>query len=302
MYYQHLAAAQSLSRQHAVAPADGDGDGGGLDDGIDPDAEEEYGSSRVVLPLSLKRSQPTSSIIQPSRDDSILCCSKVLHRHILHNDQLLASQSPPSSPSASAATDPFHISHFIPPSYTPQLPPPLSRSPFPFSLHSQQPAPLRIPTPTPGSVSALISHIFSHTQLNPECAIIALIYIERLASLPPHPLITAANHIPLLVTALLTASKVWDDNASFNVDFTSVFPLFSLQHLGRLERTFVSQLQWTLYISSSEYAKYYFALRSIRRTERVPRWYLQVGVAGGRRVEEATRRSEGEQREMPQSL
>ena len=266
------------------------------------------------LPMTAKRPHPTSTIVQPSREDNILCCSKVLHRHILHNDHTLATASASTaatatacSPCASAATDPFHIAHFIPAAYLPSHPPPLSLSSilFPFTLHTQQPAPLHIPTPTPQTLAALITHLFRHTHLQPECVIIALIYIERLAALPPHTLLTSANHIPLLLTALLTASKVWDDQASYVVDFTSVLPLLTVRQMGRLERVFVQQLQYTLYISSSEYAKYFYALRSLRKTERVPRYYLSVGVGAGgkeRRVELATGQAEAEEREMPQSL
>ena len=276
---------------------------------IDDSSAQQSDASRL-LPMTAKRPHPTSSIVQPSKEDNILCCSKVLHRHILHNDHILATTAhttTPCSPCGSAATDPFHIAHFIPAAYLPTHPPPLTLSSilFPFTLHTQQPAPLDIPTPTPQTLAHLITHLFRHTHLQPECIIIALIYIERLASLPPHTLLTSANHIPLLLTALLTASKVWDDQASYVVDFTSVLPLLTVRQMGRLERVFVQQLQYTLYISSSEYAKYFYALRSLRKAERVPKFYLSVGVGANgkeRRVEAATTHAEAEEREMPQSL
>jgi hypothetical protein len=47
------------------------------------------------------------------------------------------------------------------------------------------------------------------------------------------------------------------------VEFSQIFPQFSLQSVNRLERLFINQLKWDLYISSSLYAKYYFALRSL---------------------------------------
>ena len=279
-----------------------------IDDSSSSSQQQQSDASRL-LPMTAKRPHPTSSIVQPSKEDNILCCSKVLHRHILHNDHTIASATTACSPCASAATDPFHIAHFIPAAFLPSHPPPLSLSSilFPFTLHTQQPAPLHIPTPTPHTLASLITHLFRHTHLQPECIIIALIYIERLASLPPHTLLTSANHIPLLLTALLTASKVWDDQASYVVDFTSVLPLLTVRQMGRLERVFVQQLQYTLYISSSEYAKYFYALRSLRKTERVPKYYLSVGVGGpgGKergRVEVVTVQAEAEEREMPQSL
>ena len=277
-----------------------------IDDSFSQPTEPSVASR--LLPSTAKRPHPTSTIERPSKEDNILCCSKVLHRHILHNDQVVANPATkPASPSASPDTDPFHIAHFIPAAYVPSHPPPLSLSSilFPFTLHTQQPAPLHIPTPTPQTLATLVTHLFRHTHLQPECIIIALIYIERLASLPPHTLLTSANHIPLLLTALLTASKVWDDAASYVVDFTSVLPLLTVRQMGRLERLFVQQLQYTLYISSSEYAKYFYALRSLRKAERVPKFYLSVGagVSGRERtVEKATNKAEAEEREMPQSL
>lgn len=62
--------------------------------------------------------------------------------------------------------------------------------------------------------------------------------------------------------------SVWQDLPSWNVEFSQIFPQFSLQSINRLERLFINQLKWDLYISSSLYAKYYFALRSL---------YEQVG-------------------------
>ena len=59
------------------------------------------------------------------------------------------------------------------------------------------------------------------------------------------------------------ASKVWQDMSSWNVEVSQIFPEYSLKSINRLERIFCSSLKWELYISSSLYAKYYFALRSL---------------------------------------
>jgi len=64
-------------------------------------------------------------------------------------------------------------------------------------------------------------------------------------------------------SGLLLASKVWQDMSSWNIEITQIYPEFSLKNINRLERIFCSALKWELYISSSLYAKYYFALRSI---------------------------------------
>lgn len=50
---------------------------------------------------------------------------------------------------------------------------------------------------------------------------------------------------------------------------------FSLPSINRLERLFIAQLQWDLFISSSLYAKQYFALRSLAEQRGFPRRYRQ---------------------------
>ena len=52
-------------------------------------------------------------------------------------------------------------------------------------------------------------------------------------------------------------------NSSWNSEISQIYPQFSLQSINRLERLFCSVIKWDLYISSSAYAKYYFALRSL---------------------------------------
>ena len=286
-----------------------------------PSAEEEESEddssvSRLRLPRSVRRSHPTSSIVHPSRDDTILSCSQVLHRLILHNDALISSYSTTSSPTASSfsssrspsgcpATDPFHISHFLRPSYVPSTPPPLCTSSLPFTLYHQHTPPLHIPTPTPATLSTLLHHIFTHISVDPACLIIALIYLERLLSFPPPLLLCSANHVLLLTTALLVALKVWDDRTSYNLDFTAILPLLSTRQMARLEAAFVQQLHWTLYISASEYAHYYYALRSISKSKGLgvrQKLYSALNIGAGSEVQERSRRREGEEREMPQSL
>lgn len=42
-----------------------------------------------------------------------------------------------------------------------------------------------------------------------------------------------------------------------------MYPQFTLQAINKLEVLYCKEIKWNLYISSSAYAKYYFALRSL---------------------------------------
>eukprot|EP01036_Dinobryon_divergens_P033402 gene33402-43179_t len=75
--------------------------------------------------------------------------------------------------------------------------------------------------------------------------------------------LVAKNWRPCLLCGLLLASKVWQDLSSWNVEISQIYPQFSLQAINNLEAVFCREIKWNLYVSSSSYAKYYFALRSL---------------------------------------
>jgi len=52
-------------------------------------------------------------------------------------------------------------------------------------------------------------------------------------------------------------------HSSWNSEFSQIYPQFTLQAINKLEVTYCKEIKWNLYISSSAYAKYYFALRSL---------------------------------------
>ena len=59
--------------------------------------------------------------------------------------------------------------------------------------------------------------------LSSECSIVCLIYVERLMEKGKVPL-TAQTWRPILLCGLLLASKVWQDYASWNIEFSHVYP------------------------------------------------------------------------------
>ncbi|CAM9448105.1 unnamed protein product [Phaeothamnion confervicola] len=120
----------------------------------------------------------------------------------------------------------------------------------------------RRPAPSPREIYRFARALFRSARLSSECSIVALIYVEKLVGLGRVPLL-ARNWRPVLLAALLCASKVWMDYASWNVEFTGIYRDFTLAKINQLERDFVQAIGWDLYVASSVYAKYYFALRSL---------------------------------------
>jgi hypothetical protein len=111
-----------------------------------------------------------------------------------------------------------------------------------------------------------ISLIFKAERLGAECAILCLAYIERIISLTGLTL-TPANWRRVTLSALILASKVWEDQAVWNVDFLSVFPCVTVEDLGKLEKVILNFLGFNVSLKASLYAKYYFELRSLAENE-----------------------------------
>ena len=65
---------------------------------------------------------------------------------------------------------------------------------------------------------------------------------------------------------MIMASKVWDDMSMWNVDFSQACPSgvrFTLQRINELELAVLSCLKYNVKVPASEYAKYYFLMRSM---------------------------------------
>jgi len=124
--------------------------------------------------------------------------------------------------------------------------------------------------------------IFQKLKLNVECGIVALIYIERLMKLTDTPL-TTRNWRLVLIASILTASKVWDDLASWNIEFAELFPILGLKEINDLEKLFLTKLDYQLFVSPSIYAKYYFALRQVRQSN-VPKLYLDLNIGVSKKI------------------
>ena len=213
------------------------------------------------------------SLHSPSLSLCLELVSKIYHRHIILRDGCHESRRDLKW------EDRFDIDNFLSERYD-------TLTAFPFlyiggpTIFAQQRRRSKVKCPSLETINAFLVGIFKKLHLNVESSIVSLIYTERLMD-KRHISITLRNWRPILIASILTASKVWDDLSSWNIEFSNLLPILSLSNINKLEGLYLQSLQYDLYISSSEYAKYYFALRGLKntKTEHIPRYYLNTKIA-----------------------
>jgi len=110
-------------------------------------------------------------------------------------------------------------------------------------------------------VYKFVRQLFQQAQLAAEVAMVTLIYLERLLTYAEVDF-SASNWKRLTLGAIMLASKVWDDQAVWNVDFCMIIEA-DVEDLNTLERSFLELLQFNVNVPGSVYAKYYFDLREM---------------------------------------
>jgi hypothetical protein len=126
---------------------------------------------------------------------------------------------------------------------------------------------VKSPAPLLDDITTFYRDVFGRAQMEADCIIMSLIYVERLikctnGALRPR----TSNWRSILFSCMVLSSKVWDDLSMWNADFSQTCPagvMFSLQRINELEIAVLSTLEYIVKVPASEYAKYYFLLRSM---------------------------------------
>eukprot|EP01118_Nematostelium_gracile_P003540 TRINITY_DN1410_c0_g1_i1.p1 TRINITY_DN1410_c0_g1~~TRINITY_DN1410_c0_g1_i1.p1 ORF type:complete len:332 (-),score=77.56 TRINITY_DN1410_c0_g1_i1:121-1116(-) len=111
-------------------------------------------------------------------------------------------------------------------------------------------------------INHFLTYIFRVQGLPAEVAIICIAFVERLMAFTSITL-KRDNWKRIVLSSLLLAAKVWEDESRFNVDFAQMFVKLSVAELNRLERYLLEQLQYNVTVKASQYAQYYFELRAL---------------------------------------
>jgi len=228
---------------------------GPMQEGAAPTNQEQSHSKRqpkhIAKPPQIHLRRNTGEIIHvqntmtnPNVDATIKCVCGVFRAHIL---QAYSQQGKPSLLP--------HLAELLP-------------------VFNDYDSSLRQPSnqivPSLDEIYCFYQDFFKRSQMEHDTIIMSLIYVERLiketnGAISPLP----QNWMSVLFSSMVLASKVWDDLSMWNIDFSNVcgkrtcFDSFTLRRINQLEVALLKSLQFCVKVPASEYAKYYFLIRSI---------------------------------------
>ena len=246
----------------------------------------EYKPAEHRTPVQ-KMSGSMGTISRPNFRDALRRVAMIIQQHVVKIEQRFESGVHGADDTGlfrQSMREAFAEDNFVTPRYKCTiLRLPMGR---PGVIYGHRKIKVEYKVPTVEEIYDFGHQLFKAVQLSSECSIVCLIYVERLMEVAKVPLL-ADTWKPIFMAGLLLASKVWQDLSSWNIEFASVYPQFSLDSINRLELQFLKSVKWDLYISSSLYAKYYFALRSLLEKQDFRQKYARMTGVGGVTASEA---------------
>lgn len=99
-------------------------------------------------------------------------------------------------------------------------------------------------------------------QLATECIVISLIYLETIMK-QARIEIRNINWKPLVFTAILLASKFWEDISFWNIDYVDRLDLYPLKSINRMESEFLSLCNYNIYVPAELYSEYQAVIKEV---------------------------------------
>jgi hypothetical protein len=187
---------------------------------------------------------------RPNFRDALRRVAMIMHQHIVKIEKRFEQTDVRNRDRGLFTTkmrDAFSEETFCTPTYKcTMVRIPMARPGMVFGLRQIKTKPM---IPSEKEIYEFAHQLFKSVQLSSECSIVCLIYVERLMEVAKVPLL-ACTWRPIFMCGLLLASKVWQDLSSWNIEFASVYPQFSLDAINKLEVNFLRNVKWDLYISS----------------------------------------------------
>lgn len=205
-------------------------------------------------------SSPMGTLQRPNFRDALRRVAMIIHQHIVKIESRFEKQGGQYTRNAlrtkgrtkdglflASMRDLFHEDAYRTPTYKCNM----ARIPMarPGMVYGLRKIKVMYEIPSETEIYNFGHQLFKTVQLSSECSIVCLIYVERLMEVAKVPLL-ACTWRPIFMCGLLLASKVWQDLSSWNIEFSSVYPQFSLEAINKLELNFLRNVKWDLYISS----------------------------------------------------
>ncbi|XXG71196.1 hypothetical protein AAC387_Pa07g0504 [Persea americana] len=105
------------------------------------------------------------------------------------------------------------------------------------------------------SISKYLERIFKYTSCSPSCFVVGYIYMDRLVHRHPDSLVGSLNVHRLVLTSVMVASKVLDDEHYNNAFYARVGGI-SNSELNRLELELLFLLDFSVVVSSRVFESY----------------------------------------------